>query len=63
MNDKAPYFLLELRETFADGTLVLRGGGWTISPFEYGDGFAITPPVVPQADPFAAAIANGSCKG
>ncbi len=40
-----------LREIFGpppDGTLVLRGGGWTICPFEHGDGFAITPPVVPQ---------------
>lgn len=35
-----------------DGTLVLRGGGWTICPFEHGDGFAITPPVVPQSEPF-----------
>lgn len=40
-----------LREIFgppADGTLILRAGGWTVCPFEHGDGFAITPPVVPQ---------------
>jgi hypothetical protein len=42
-----------LREIFGppkDGTLVLRGGGWTICPFEHGDGFAITPPVVPPPE-------------
>ncbi len=36
------------------GTLVLRVGGWTISTdtngLQHGDGFAITPPVVPQED-------------